>query len=74
MILHFQRSLVSMLLIFGNGVLPSPSGASTEFQIVMNHVTVVNDVKLCLAGYFPILIENGAVESNILGLPFSRTP
>ena len=74
MVLHFQRALVSMLLVFGNGVWSSPTGTSTEFQIIMNHMTIVNDVKLCLAGNIPILIENGAMECYILGLPFSGTP
>ena len=63
-----------MFLIFGNGVWSSPSGASTEFQIIMDDMTIVNDVKLCLACYFSLIIKNGSMKCNIIGLPFSGGP
>ena len=74
MILHFQRALIPMFLIVGNGVWPSPTGTSTKFQIIMDDMTIVNDMEFCLPGYFPFIIENGAMESYIIGLPFSGGP
>ena len=63
-----------MFLVFGNRVRASPTGSPAEFQMVMNHMAIVDDMEFCLAGNFPCFIENGTMKGNVISLPLSRTP
>ena len=71
MILHFQGSLIAVFLIFGNRVRASPSSSTTKLEIVMNHMTIVNDMKFCLSGNLSLIVKHWTMKSNIISLPLS---
>lgn len=69
-ILQLQGALVGVGDVVGDGVGPAPAGAAGQFVVVMNEHAVMKDGE---GGAFNDLIpfEDGPMEDNIVGLPFS---
>ena len=63
-VLHLQGPLVPMLFVFGNGMRSAPAGSTAEFMVVMNHVSVVYDVKLGLSSHLAFVVKNRTMESH----------
>ena len=72
MILHFQRTLIPMLFVLRNGVRSPPTGSATEFQVIMNDMSVVHHVKLGLADDLTLIIKDRPMKGDVISLPFPR--
>ena len=61
-----------MLFVFRNGVRSPPTGSATEFQVIMDHMSVVHHVKLGLADDLTLIIKDRPMKGDVISLPFPR--
>ena len=70
MVLDGECAFIAMGEIICNGVGAYPVSAALELDIILDEDTILEDCEACLAVNFAIF-EGGAMEDNVIGLPFA---
>ena len=72
MVLHLEGKSIGVCLVFGSGVRAVPTRATAENGVVLNEDAIVEDGESGATGDLSFLIEEGAMENDVVSLPLTR--